>query len=177
MKYCCVLLSRWELSFCPPSLQVWHTGFQNCMCQAVQWCLSATTRLAPRSVQGVAAATNTRHSPVSNLLGVSFGQVLWSSNIWVTKGRQYAWLVRFWTKGILERELPALACSLPEDRKLFSILLTPSLLRRTPRWPRHPEELERGAIALSSGACLNPSSAMLTSEKLSWDKILILLHL
>lgn len=94
---------------------------------------------------------STRHLPVSNLLGVSVGQVLWSSNVWVTKGRQHAWLVGFWTKGILERELPALVCSLLEDRKLFSILLTPSLPWRTPKGSRHPEQLEREAIALPPG--------------------------
>lgn len=48
---------------------------------------------------------STRRSSVSNLLGVNIGQVLWSSDIawfWVTKAKQYAWLVRSLTKGILE---------------------------------------------------------------------------
>lgn len=177
MKSCHMLLSRWELSFCPPCPSgVAHRVPELCVpgCAVV---FEPHNKAGPKERAGDCSRQkprqSTRHSPVANLLGVSVGQVLWSSNIWITKGKQCAWLVRFRTKGILEKELPALVCSLPEDRKLFSILLTPSLPWRTLREPRSPEELERGAIALSPGTCLNPSSAVLTSEKLSWDKVLL----
>lgn len=179
MKSCHVLLSRWELSFCPPCPSgVAHRVPESCVsgCAVV---FEPHDEAGPKERAGDHSrhkpCESTRHSPVSNLLEVSIGQVLWSSNIWLTKGRQYAWLVGFWTKGILERELPALVCSLPGNRKLFSILLTPSLSKRP----------QGGQGILSSWReellpcllALNPSLAVLTREKLSWDKILILLCL
>lgn len=131
MKSCHVLLSRWELSFCPPCPSGVAHGVPELRVPGCAVVFEPHNEAGPTKRAGDQSLhkphQSTRHWPVSNLLEVSIGQVLWSSNIWVTKERQYAWLVGFWTKGILERELPALVCSLPVDRKIFSILLTPSL--------------------------------------------------
>lgn len=48
---------------------------------------------------------------------------------------------------------------------------------KDPKGAKASRAAERGAIALPPGTWLNPSLAVLTSEQLSWDKILILLCL
>lgn len=152
-KSCHVLLSRWELPFCPlcPSGMA-HRVPELCVpgCPVVfEPCKEVGPKECARDRIRHKPCQNTRHSPVSNLLGVRVSQVLWSSNVGVTKGRQDAWLVGFGTKGTLERELPALACSLPEDRKLFSILLTPSL-------PKDPKRVKASWAAGERSYCPAP---------------------
>lgn len=131
MKSCHVLLSRWELSLCPPCPSCVAHGDAELHVPGCAAVFEPCDEAGPKKRAGDCSRhkprQSTRHSPVANRLGVSVGQVLWSSNVWVTKERQYACLVGFLTKGVLQRELPALVCSVPEDRKLFSILLTPSL--------------------------------------------------